>query len=158
MAVNEAHFRKLLREKGLKVTNQRLRILEVLESSPNRHLTAEEIYRQVKDTCPDMGLATVYRTIQLFLELQLIDRIDLNDGLVRYEIVEAGQTKHRHHHLICRACGKVQAFEDDLLEELETKLLSELSFQVVDHEVKLFGYCRECREMQAEQKLSMEQE
>ena len=124
MAVNEAHFRKLLREKGLKVTNQRLRILEVLESSPNRHLTAEEIYRQVKDTCPDMGLATVYRTIQLFLELQLIDRIDLNDGLVRYEIGEAGQTKHRHHHLICRACGKVQAFEDDLLEELETKLLS----------------------------------
>ena len=158
MAVNEAHFRKLLREKGLKVTNQRLRILEVLESSPNRHLTAEEIYRQVKDTCPDMGLATVYRTIQLFLELQLIDRIDLNDGLVRYEIGEAGQTKHRHHHLICRACGKVQAFEDDLLEELETKLFSELSFQVVDHEVKLFGYCRECREMQAEQKLSMEQE
>ena len=158
MAVNEAHFRKLLREKGLKVTNQRLRILEVLESSPNRHLTAEEIYRQVKDTCPDMGLATVYRTIQLFLELQLIDRIDLNDGLVRYEIGEAGQTKQRHHHLICRACGKVQAFEDDLLEELETKLLSELSFQVVDHEVKLFGYCRECREMQAEQKLSMEQE
>lgn len=158
MAVNEAHFRKLLREKGLKVTNQRLRILEVLESSPNRHLTAEEIYRQVKDTCPDMGLATVYRTIQLFLELQLIDRIDLNDGLVRYEIGEAGQMKHRHHHLICRACGKVQAFEDDLLEELETKLLSELSFQVVDHEVKLFGYCRECREMQAEQKLSMEQE
>ena len=128
------------------MTTQRVKTLEVLSSCPNRHLTAEEIYELVKIDCPEIGLATIYRTIQLFLELKLIDRINLDDGFVRYEIghVEERNIKHRHHHLICNECGKVQSFEDDMLDELEKRIYIAKGFSVVDHEVKLYGFCEEC--------------
>lgn len=146
MAFDREEFIALLKNKGLKVTNQRLLVLEVLAACPDRHLTAEEIYEIIKTDCPEIGLATVYRTIQLLLELHLIDRINLDDGVVRYEIGNGkeGGTKHRHHHLVCRKCGRVISFQDDLLEELEDKIVKTTGFQVMDHEVKLYGYCKEC--------------
>ena len=146
MALDREGFKALLKSRGLKVTNQRLLILEVLAACPDRHLTAEEIYEIVKADCPEIGLATVYRTIHLLLELHLVDRINLDDGFVRYEIGSAteSESKHRHHHLICNKCGKVLSFQDDLLEELEGKIMKTMGFWVVDHEVKLYGYCKEC--------------
>lgn len=135
----------LLREKGIKVTTQRVLVLSVLMSNPEKHFTAEEIYELVKSSYPEIGLATVYRTIQLLSENQLVDRISLDDGFARYEIGNMGDaTKHHHHHLICRRCGKVLSFRDDLLEELEAKILSTTGFYAVNHEVKLYGYCQEC--------------
>lgn len=146
MSVNREKFINLLRERGLKVTNQRIGVLETLASQPDKHLTAEEIYDKVKQEYPEIGLATVYRTIQLLLELHLIDKISLDDGCVRYEIArtDSDATKHHHHHLVCLSCGNVFSFEDDLLEELENKIKEKTDFRVVDHEVKLYGYCREC--------------
>ena len=135
----------LLREKGIKVTTQRVLVLSVLMSNPEKHFTAEEIYELVKSSYPEIGLATVYRTIQLLSENQLVDRISLDEGFARYEIGNMGDaTKHHHHHLICRRCGKVLSFRDDLLEELEAKILSTTGFYAVNHEVKLYGYCQEC--------------
>lgn len=146
MAVDRGAVKKLLKEKGLKVTAQRLAVLEAVASRPEEHLTAEEIFTLVKVSCPDIGLATVYRTIQLLNELGLIDRISFDDGAVRYEIGSAPdrEQKHRHHHLICRRCGRVFSFREDLLEELEAKITATTGFAVVNHEVKLYGYCREC--------------
>lgn len=146
MTLDEEKFKTLLKSRGLKVTKQRVLVLKSLASCPGKHLTAEEIYMIVKTDCPEIGLATVYRTIQLLLELNLIDRINLDDGFVRYEIGSVGEndSKHHHHHLICRSCGRVFSFQDDLLEELEEKILKTTGFQVVDHEVKLYGYCEEC--------------
>ncbi len=146
MSVNREKFINLLRERGLKVTNQRIGVLETLAAYPDKHLTAEEIYDKVKQEYPEIGLATVYRTIQLLLELHLIDKISLDDGCVRYEIahLDSDTTKHRHHHLVCLSCGNVFSFEDDLLEELENKIKEKTDFRVVNHEVKLYGYCREC--------------
>ncbi len=146
MAFDREDFRTLLKNKGLKVTNQRLLVLEALSAWPGRHLTTEEIYEIVKTDCPEIGLATVYRTIQLLLELHLIDRINLDDGFIRYEIgtENLNVSKHHHHHLICQGCGKVISFEDDLLEELEDNIYHTTGFEVVDHEVKLYGYCKEC--------------
>lgn len=145
MSVNREKFKNLLRERGLKVTNQRIGVLETLASYPDQHLTAEEIYDKVKQEYPEIGLATVYRTVQLLLELHLIDKISLDDGCVRYEIARLdGSTKHHHHHLVCLSCGNVFSFEDDLLEQLEAEIKEKLDFRVVDHEVKLYGYCREC--------------
>lgn len=139
-------FIKILKEKGLKVTKQRVQILEALALRPEVHLTAEEIYDLVRADSPEIGLATVYRTIQLLLELHLIDRINLDDGYVRYEIGDMGTkgTGHHHHHLICLECGKVFSVEDDLLDELEGKIERTTGFKIVDHEVKLYGYCKEC--------------
>ena len=146
MAVDREEFKQLLKRKGLKVTNQRLLVLEAIASCPEEHLTAEEIYGLVKLSYPEIGLATVYRTIQLLNELHLIDRINFDDGFVRYEMGSAhghGQ-KHHHHHLICMKCGRVISFQDDLLEELEAKITATAGFRIVDHEVKLYGYCVEC--------------
>ena len=136
----------MLKDKGLKVTNQRLLVLEAIASCPEEHLTAEEIYELVKLSYPEIGLATVYRTIQLLNELNLIDRINFDDGFVRYEMgrVHDRGRKHHHHHLICMKCGRVISFQDDLLEELEEKIAVTAGFHVVDHEVKLYGYCVEC--------------
>lgn len=146
MAVDREEFKQLLKDRGLKVTRQRLVVLEAIASRPEEHLTAEEIFALVKTGCPDIGLATVYRTIQLLNELHLIDRINFDDGFVRYEMgaVSDREQKHRHHHLICMKCGKVISFRDDLLEELEDKITVTTGFSIVNHEVKLYGFCKEC--------------
>lgn len=146
MSINQEKFKELLKTKGLKVTRQRLVVLEVLDKHRDIHMTAEDIYQLVKEECPDIGLATVYRTVQLLLEMQLVDRINLDDGCVRYEIghLFGGETKHTHHHLICKECGKVLSFNDDLLEELENHIEKLTGFRVSDHELKFYGQCKEC--------------
>lgn len=145
-SVNQESFKGMLRDKGLKVTNQRIYVLEALQASRKQHLTAEEIYNKVKADHPEIGLATVYRTIQVLRELHLIDRINLDDGSERYEIADVKSSKghHHHHHLICVKCGKVLEFEDDMMEGLEASIANKVGFWVIDHEVKLYGYCKEC--------------
>lgn len=140
-------FKKILKEKGLKITKQRMVVLKALASCEDKHLTAEEIYEIVKADFPEIGLATVYRTIQLLVELDLVESIQLGDGYVRYEIGKfQGEEAHHHHHLICIECGKIISFRDDLLDELEARIMESASFQVINHEVKLYGYCKECLE------------
>ena len=147
MPDRQERFKTLLKANGLKITTQRIAIMEVLEERPNEHLTAEEIYECVKAKYPEIGLATVYRTIQLLSELNLIDKLNLDDGFVRYEIGKQGngESNHHHHHLICLGCGKVLTFQDDLLETLEQKIQNTMEFQIVDHEVKFYGYCENCQ-------------
>ena len=95
---------------------------------------------------PDIGLATVYRTIQLLNEMHLIDRVNFDDGFACYEMGSAleSERKHRHHHLICIKCGRVFSFQEDLLEELEAKITAITGFAVVNHDVRLYGCCVEC--------------
>ncbi|HWT75473.1 MAG TPA: Fur family transcriptional regulator [Mobilitalea sp.] len=146
MPENQERFKSLLKQNGLKVTTQRVAILEVLNSRPGIHLTAEEIYDYVKTKNPDIGIATVYRTIQMLSELDLIDKLNLDDGFVRYEISKKDKEDacHHHHHLICLDCGIIYAFQDDLLETLEERIKETMGFDVVDHEVKLYGHCSNC--------------
>lgn len=139
-------FKEILKKRGLKVTNQRLILLETFAGRKGEHLTPEEIYEIVKKEHPEIGLATVYRTIQLLWELELIEKVVLRDGIVRYEMAERESGKlHHHHHIICMECGNVEAFEDDLLEDLETTIAAKTGFEVVNHEVKFYGYCSKCR-------------
>lgn len=139
-------FKDILREKGLKVTNQRLMVLEIMAEHPGEHLTAEEIYDLARLQCPDIGLATIYRTVQVLVELLIIDKVSFDDGFARYELGDyEGVSKHHHHHAICTQCGKVFSFEDDLLDTLEQALLDSIGFTVTDHEVKLYGYCGACQ-------------
>lgn len=142
----EELLKKKLKEKGLKVTQQRLIILSVLEQNSGKHMTAEDVYGLVEKECPEIGLATVYRTLQLLWDMKLVDRISLNDGCVRYEIghLLSDDTRHNHHHLICRKCNKVIPFDADLLDGLEQFVEQQAGFHVLDHELKFFGLCREC--------------
>ena len=121
MTIGREDFKKILKEKGLKVTRQRLVVLEVLAENEEKHLTAEEIYDKVKVENPDIGLATVYRTIQLLSELHLIDRINFDDGFVRYEIgnLHGREQKHHHHQSFLRQDPLLQKDLHAQLQSLE---------------------------------------
>ncbi len=139
-------LKEKLKEKGLKITRQRLLVLSVLEQNSGSHMTAEEVCELVSADCPEIGLATVYRALQLLWNMQLVDRISFDDGCVRYEIghLLKGDTKHNHHHLICRKCNKVIPFGDDLLDDLERYIEGATGFHILDHELKFYGLCKDC--------------
>lgn len=141
------NFKEILKSHGLKVTNQRVLLLEALSKHKGEHLTPEEIYEIVKEEHPEIGLATVYRTIQLLCQLGLVEKVVLVDEIVRYEMAERGRGRaHHHHHIICLDCGNVESFEDDLLENLESAIAKKTGFEIVNHEVKFYGYCNKCKE------------
>ena len=144
--MNEEKVKDLLREKGLKVTSQRLMVLNILSAHGDEHLTVEEIYDLAKEESPEIGLATIYRTVQVLLELHVIEKVTFDDGFARYELNgEETGSGHRHHHAICTQCGKVYSLETDLLDALEKQVFESLGFEVTDHEVKLYGLCSACR-------------
>ena len=144
--MNEEKVKDLLREKGLKVTSQRLMVLNILSAHGDEHLTVEEIYDLAKEESPEIGLATIYRTVQVLLELHVIEKVTFDDGFARYELNgEETGSGHRHHHAICTQCGKVYSLERDLLDTLEKQVFESLGFEVTDHEVKLYGLCSACR-------------
>lgn len=149
--MNEEKVKDLLREKGLKVTSQRLMVLNILSAHGDEHLTVEEIYDLAKEESPEIGLATIYRTVQVLLELHVIEKVTFDDGFARYELNgEETGSGHRHHHAICTQCGKVYSLETDLLDTLEKQVFESLGFEVTDHEVKLYGLCSACRRKAAE--------
>lgn len=144
--MNEEKVKDLLREKGLKVTSQRLMVLNILSAHGDEHLTVEESYDLAKEESPEIGLATIYRTVQVLLELHVIEKVTFDDGFARYELNgEETGSGHRHHHAICTQCGKVYSLETDLLDTLEKQVFESLGFEVTDHEVKLYGLCSACR-------------
>ncbi len=144
--MNEEKVKDLLREKGLKVTSQRLMVLNILSAHGDEHLTVEEIYDLAKEESPEIGLATIYRTVQVLLELHVIEKVTFDDGFARYELNgEETGSGHRHHHAICTQCGKVYSLETDLLDTLEKQVFESLGFEVTDHEVKLYSLCSACR-------------
>lgn len=135
-----------LQEKDYKLTPQRQLVAQVLLTNTGEHLSAEEIYQSVKDLNPEIGLATVYRTLELLSELEILQKIDFGDGRARYEFREEA---HHHHHLICTTCGKVEEFGEDLLDSLEAQVSQQSGFRVTDHQVKFYGYCKDCQEKAA---------
>lgn len=133
-----------LKKKGYKLTPQRRAIVDTIIEKEGEHLTAEEIYDEVKKSCPEIGLATVYRTVLLLEEINVVCRLDLNDGCSRYELIHKDEG-HRHHHLVCNNCKKVLEVQDDLLDELENEIEKSYNFKILDHSVKFFGVCNECQ-------------
>ncbi len=142
MADSES-VRDKLKNKGYKFTPQRRDILDVMLENDDKHLSTEEIYMMVKEKCPEIGLATVYRTLQLLERLGIIHRLNFDDGCSRYEMAEDSEG-HQHHHLVCVKCGKVEEVEEDLLEHLEREVEEKKGFIILDHRLKFFGYCKTC--------------
>lgn len=133
-----------LKANGYKLTSQRKVVLNAMLDHADEHLTVEEIYQYVKDTNPEIGLATVYRNIQLLSDMKIVEKLNLDDGFTRYELATEGDC-HRHHHLICESCGKVTEVKEDLMDSLEQSFLESYGFLVKDHQAKFFGLCEECR-------------
>jgi Fur family ferric uptake transcriptional regulator len=144
MDINMDEVKEKFKEKGYKLTTQRRAILDVMIENHDKHLNPEEIYDIVKGKYPELGIATVYRTLQLLEKLNIVYRLNFDDGYNRYELNYSSEN-HHHHHLICLKCGKVMEFKLDLLETLENEIEGENGFKIVDHNVKFFGYCVDCQ-------------
>ena len=138
-------FKKLLKEKGYKLTPQRQAVLDIIIKHNGEHLSPEEIYELVKRNQPEIGLATIYRTLLLLDDMGLVYKLNLDDGLTRYELNNQNED-HRHHHLICIGCNKIFEVQEDLLDNLEEQILKKNKFKVTDHKVKFYGYCEKCTE------------
>lgn len=133
-----------LKEDGYKLTPQRRSIVDIMIKNEGKHLNSEEIYDLVKVECPEIGLATVYRTLQLLDDIGAVSKLNLDDGCCRYEINLNDET-HNHHHLICKKCNKIIEVEEDLLETLEEQIEKNYGFKIFDHDVKFFGMCNSCK-------------
>ncbi|MDO5713710.1 MAG: Fur family transcriptional regulator [Tissierellia bacterium] len=137
--------RKLLKDNGYKFTNQRWEVYRVFENNKEKHLSSEEVFDIVSKENDDIGIATVYRTVQLFEELGVLYRITFDDGVARYELKDTSEA-HYHHHLICLNCNKVIEVELDLLDNLEEEIEKLKQFKIVDHNLKFYGYCEDCKD------------
>ena len=137
-------LKELLKQRGYKFTGQRNAVLDVLVKYSGRHLSTEEVYNYVQEIHPEVGIATVYRTLTLLESLRLVEKLDLDDGYNRYELARPNED-HRHHHLICSNCGSITEVEEDLLDSLEEQILKKNEFLVTDHRVKFYGLCKQCR-------------
>lgn len=143
MAQLSSVYRRL-EEGRRRLTPQRELIIKIFMERPGQHLSAEEVHQLVKQDFQDIGMATVYRALELFRELDILQQIRFNDGRARYEINLETTHVHRHHHMVCLRCGRVEEFQEDLLEPLEERLANDRGFRVVDHELKFYGTCRQC--------------
>lgn len=132
-----------LKESGFKLTYQRRNIVEVMLEQEGEHLTSEEIYDIVKKRCPEIGLATIYRTLQILDKVGHINKLNLNDGCVRYEL-KVDTNSHNHHHLICDKCGQIIEVEDDMLDSIEKEISKKYNFKVLNHDLKFHGICENC--------------
>lgn len=144
MAFSYKDFNEYLKGKGYKITKQRKRVLDVISENQGKHLNPDEIHTLVNKTPPNIGIATVYRTLLLLDKLGLIYRVELMPGVYGYEMSQTDKF-HKHHHLICLKCGAVIEVKEDLLESLEEKISSSHNFMIKDHILKFYGYCSSCK-------------
>ena len=132
---------QVLRERGHKATPQRLMILSALRHGEG-HVTAGEIFEQVRMGYPYVDISTVYRTLGVLKELRLVSETDMGTGDTAYEWV---RQQGRHHHLICRECGAVASLDHHYLEDLGAEIMAESAFKPdIDH-FAIFGLCAACQ-------------
>ena len=129
---------KDLRKAGLKVTLPRLKILEILEHSTMRHMSAEEIYKKLLDSSEDIGLAAVYRVLTQFEGAGLVSRHHFEDGMAVFEINHGTH----HDHIVCMDCGTVEEFVDSEIEIRQNAIAKRLGYVIEEHSLVLYGRCQ----------------
>lgn len=137
-------IKEALHEARYKLTPQREVTVRVLLENESSHLSAEDVFMKVKDKYPEIGLATVYRTLELLNELNVLDKVNFGDGVSRYDLRKEG-AQHFHHHLICIHCGSVEEVEEDLLTDVEKIVTRDFDFDIIDHRLTFHGICKLCK-------------
>ena len=135
---------------GYRVTIGREAILNVLTSA-DKHLSAEDIYNKVHPIYPAIGFTTIYRTLEILVNMGLVCKFDFGDGRARYELKEGSKKSMHHHHLVCTECKRVinyTDFIDDeiaLLKKTEKGLADKYNFKITNHLIHFYGVCDKCR-------------
>ena len=126
-----------IRKAGLKVTLPRVKILEILENSSERHVSAEDVYKQLLANDEEIGLATVYRVLTQFEAAGLVERHQFDGG---HSVFELNRGTH-HDHIVCIQCGKVEEFIDETIEKCQHDIASKKGFKITDHSLVIYGEC-----------------
>jgi len=129
-----------LKMSGYKLTPARLAVIEVLETYPD-HLSHDQILKKGREIYPQLSRATVYRTIELLVELKLLRSLYLNEPTQRFISADGG-----HHHLICTGCDAVFEFDNCTVDQLSRELAEQYNFQIRNHLLEFQGLCEECRQ------------
>ena len=126
-----------LRKAGLKVTLPRMKILEILETTETRHMSAEDVYKVLLEAEEEIGLATVYRVLTQFEAADLVTRHHFEGGHSVFEMNEG----HHHDHIVCNQCGKVIEFVEETIERCQEKVARKAGFSIRDHSLIIYGDC-----------------
>lgn len=130
-----------LKKAGLKNTQPRRRILEIMDKDNNHHMSAEEIYRELIEAGEEIGLATVYRVLTQFEEAGLVVRHHFEGG---QSVFELDHGEH-HDHLVCVKCNRVEEFCDNEIEKKQQEIAKKAGYTITDHSLNIFGICPECQ-------------
>lgn len=130
-----------IKKAGLKVTLPRVKILEIMENSSMRHLSAEDVYKQLLESGEEVGLATVYRVLTQFEGAGLVSRHHFEGG---HSVFELEQGKH-HDHIVCVKCGKIEEFVDEVIEQRQRDIAERAGFDITDHCLYIYGICKSCK-------------
>lgn len=131
-----------LRKAGLKVTLPRLKVLDILESSDLRHMSAEDVYKALLEMGEEIGLATVYRVLTQFEGAGLVSRLSIDGGHAVFELEDGSH----HDHLLCVRCNRIEEFIDEVIEQRQKAIAAEKGFEMTDHSLYIYGICRRCQE------------
>jgi len=136
-------LKSVLKSKGMKYTEQRGIVLQILLSL-DEHLSAEEVQNIVKEKYPDqnIGIATIYRTLNFLEEVNLISSISFGTDGKKYE---CNQDQH-HDHIICTSCGKIVEFYDEAIEKKQEQIALKNGFKITDHTMQIYGICQNCQD------------
>lgn len=138
-------FKKMIRSMNLKITDQRLLILQSLhdgdKKSGERHVTAQELFEKVSVRDSSVGFATVYRFLRDLAANELVTEVRMGGHASRYELTP----KEHHDHLTCTKCGKICEFENEKIEELQSQVAKHFGFRLTGHVLELFGVCSDCQ-------------
>ncbi|KRM23797.1 Fur family transcriptional regulator [Latilactobacillus graminis] len=136
-----------LQAAGYKITAQRTATIAVILDQVQAHLSAEQIFIATKAVVPEIGLATVYRTLEMLTELHVLDKVQfIEDGMMHYDLCESNH-QHFHHHLLCLQCGVVEEIHMDLLIAVEQQVRVGYAFSVLDHRLTFHGICARCQQL-----------
>jgi Fur family ferric uptake transcriptional regulator len=135
-------FKALLKKNNLKFTIQREVILETLYNS-DEHLTPELLYNLIQEKYPNLntGIATVYRTLSLLEDSNVVTSLSFGAQGKKYEL----GTKKHHDHIICTKCGTITEFVDEKIEERQHAIADSLGFEMIDHSMQIYGICKKCQ-------------
>lgn len=135
-------LKSIIKTKGMKYTEQRAVILQLLIDVDD-HLTAEEVHDIIKKEYPEhnIGIATIYRTLNFLEEVELISSISFGKDGKKYE----GNNKKHHDHIICTSCGTIEEFIDDNIEKRQETIAREHGFAITDHTLQIYGICKNCQ-------------
>jgi Fur family ferric uptake transcriptional regulator len=134
-----ADLSQQLKKAGYKLTPARLAVAEVLETNPE-HLSHDQILKEGKKIYPKLSRATVYRTLELLVQLRLVRPIYLTDPTQRFVSASGG-----HHHLVCSSCGLTLEFDHCTVQQLAHELAEQFNFQIQNHLLEFQGLCKACQ-------------